>query len=57
MIGMFSLLPSGEKVGAEGARMRGPVPFARSMTMNWGPAAPSSVSLREPPSPLEGEGS
>src|SRR5690606_1252175 len=48
------LLPSWEKVGAEGARMRGLCPHARRWRMRQ--AAASSVSLREPPSPTRGEG-
>ena len=48
------LLPLWEKVGAGGARMRGvlasPSPVSPLDT------APSSVSLREPPSPTRGEG-
>ncbi len=50
----FFLLPLREKVGAGGARMRGvlasPSPVSPLDT------APSSVSLREPPSPPRGEG-
>ncbi len=49
------LLPLREKVGAGGARMRG----APASPSSFSPedTAPSSVSLRELPSPPRGEGS
>lgn len=50
------LLPSGEKVSAGGARMKGRVQRARRLAVSLGPASPSSVMLRMPPSPPRGEG-
>ncbi len=49
------LLPLREKVGAGGARMRGVL--ASPASVSCADTAPSSVSLREPPSPTRGEGS
>ena len=51
------LLPSGEKVGGEAARMRGRASSSFSLKSFFGLAAPSSVSLRLPPYPPRGEGS
>ena len=47
------LLPLWEKVGAGGARMRGVLASPSSVVC--ADTAPSSVSLREPPSPPRGE--
>ena len=49
------LLPLREKVGAGGARMRGVLVSPSSGSPE--DTAPSSVSLREPPSHPRGEGS
>ena len=50
-----TLLPSGEKVGPKGSDEGA---LSASLTAGAGlyPAAPSSASLREPPSPPRGEG-
>ena len=50
----FFLLPLREKVGAGGARMRGVLASPSSVSPLG--TAPSSVSLREPPSPTRREG-
>jgi len=54
------LLPLREKVAPEGGRMRGRADLsARNPHRDnpFGRRDPSSVSLREPPSPARGEGS
>jgi hypothetical protein len=50
-----TLLPLGEKVGPKGSDEGA---LSASLTAGAGlyPVAPSSVSLREPPSPPRGEG-
>src|SRR5690606_4395902 len=53
---LVSLLPSWEKVACEAGRMRGLYPQAERLMVTTQPASPSSVSLREPPSPPRGEG-